>query len=62
MHQSLGLTGPQRLVLRIVGRFPGVTPSATFRECWRSARNRPGCVALSGYNRRARSFTCRHFD
>lgn len=27
MHQSLGLTGPQRLVLRIVGRSPGVTPS-----------------------------------
>ncbi|HVZ37333.1 MAG TPA: MarR family transcriptional regulator [Polyangiaceae bacterium] len=27
MHRSLGLTGPQRLVLRIVGRSPGVTPS-----------------------------------
>jgi DNA-binding MarR family transcriptional regulator len=24
MEQSLGVTGPQRLVLRIVGRFPGI--------------------------------------
>jgi DNA-binding MarR family transcriptional regulator len=24
MHRELGLTGPQRLVLRIVGRFPGL--------------------------------------
>ncbi len=25
MESSLGLTGPQRLVLRLVGRFPGIT-------------------------------------
>ena len=25
MERSLGLTGPQRLVLRIVGRFPGIS-------------------------------------
>jgi DNA-binding MarR family transcriptional regulator len=25
MHTSLGITGPQRLVIRIVGRFPGIT-------------------------------------
>jgi DNA-binding MarR family transcriptional regulator len=24
MHSSLGVTGPQRLVIRIVGRFPGI--------------------------------------
>jgi DNA-binding MarR family transcriptional regulator len=24
MHRSLGITGPQRLVIRIVGRFPGI--------------------------------------
>jgi DNA-binding MarR family transcriptional regulator len=24
MHTSLGVTGPQRLVIRIVGRFPGI--------------------------------------
>src|SRR5712692_5667998 len=26
METVLGITGPQRLVLRIVGRFPGVSP------------------------------------
>lgn len=26
MQRELGLTGPQRLVLRIVGRFPGIPP------------------------------------
>ena len=26
MAQSLGVTGPQRLVLRIVGRIPGISP------------------------------------
>lgn len=26
MKSSLGVTGPQRLVLRIVGRFPGILP------------------------------------
>jgi MarR family transcriptional regulator, organic hydroperoxide resistance regulator len=26
MERTLGVTGPQRLVLRIVGRFPGVSP------------------------------------
>jgi len=26
MEASLGITGPQRLVLRLVGRFPGVRP------------------------------------
>lgn len=26
MSASLGITGPQRLVLRIVGRFPGILP------------------------------------
>jgi DNA-binding MarR family transcriptional regulator len=25
MHTSLGITGPQRLAIRIVGRFPGIT-------------------------------------
>src|SRR4030042_7092354 len=25
MTSSLGITGPQRLVLRIIGRFPGIT-------------------------------------
>ncbi|MBS2032618.1 MAG: MarR family transcriptional regulator [Deltaproteobacteria bacterium] len=25
MERSIGLTGPQRLVLRIVGRYPGIT-------------------------------------
>jgi DNA-binding MarR family transcriptional regulator len=24
MHSSLGITGPQRLVIRVVGRFPGI--------------------------------------
>jgi len=27
MQERLGITGPQRLVLRLVGRAPGVTPS-----------------------------------
>ena len=27
MHQELGVTGPQRLALRVLGRFPGATPS-----------------------------------
>jgi DNA-binding MarR family transcriptional regulator len=26
MEATLGVTGPQRLVLRLVGRFPGITP------------------------------------
>jgi DNA-binding MarR family transcriptional regulator len=26
MARSLGVTGPQRLVIRIVGRFPGISP------------------------------------
>jgi DNA-binding MarR family transcriptional regulator len=26
MEQAIGVTGPQRLVIRIVGRFPGITP------------------------------------
>ena len=26
MERSIGLTGPQRLVLRIVGRYPGISP------------------------------------
>lgn len=26
MHRSLGVTGPQRLVVRIIGRFPRLTP------------------------------------
>src|SRR5512146_2700458 len=26
MAQSLGVTGPQRLVIRIVGRVPGISP------------------------------------
>ena len=25
MEQTLGVTGPQRMVIRIVGRFPGIT-------------------------------------
>lgn len=29
MAASLGVTGPQRLVLRVVGRFPGITPGET---------------------------------
>lgn len=27
MHAKLGLTGPQRLALRLVGSFPGLAPS-----------------------------------
>ncbi len=27
MYRRLGVTGPQRVVLRIVGRFPGITPA-----------------------------------
>src|SRR6188768_2867781 len=27
MHASIGITGPQRLVLRLIGRYPAVTPS-----------------------------------
>jgi MarR family transcriptional regulator, organic hydroperoxide resistance regulator len=27
MHASIGITGPQRLVLRLIGRYPEVTPS-----------------------------------
>jgi DNA-binding MarR family transcriptional regulator len=27
METALGVTGPQRLVIRLVGRFPGMTPS-----------------------------------
>lgn len=29
MAASLGVTGPQRLVLRVVGKFPGITPGET---------------------------------
>ena len=29
MAESLGVTGPQRLALRVVGRFPGITPGET---------------------------------
>lgn len=29
MSSSVGVTGPQRLALRIVGRFPGITPGET---------------------------------
>jgi len=29
MAGSLGVTGPQRLALRVVGRFPGITPGET---------------------------------
>ncbi|HET6348031.1 MAG TPA: MarR family transcriptional regulator [Candidatus Krumholzibacteria bacterium] len=28
MHSDLGLTGPQRLVVRIVGKFPGISAGA----------------------------------
>jgi len=31
MHKTLGITGPQRLVLRFVGLFPGVTPGRLAR-------------------------------
>ena len=31
MAATLGITGPQRLVVRIVGRFPGATPGALAR-------------------------------
>lgn len=27
MHASVGITGPQRLVVRLVGQFDGITPS-----------------------------------
>lgn len=27
MHAEIGITGPQRLVVRVVGRRPGITPS-----------------------------------
>jgi DNA-binding MarR family transcriptional regulator len=29
MAASLGVTGPQRLALRVVGKFPGITPGET---------------------------------
>ncbi|HRY42395.1 MAG TPA: MarR family transcriptional regulator [Thermoanaerobaculia bacterium] len=29
MAESVGVTGPQRLALRVVGRFPGITPGET---------------------------------
>jgi MarR family transcriptional regulator, organic hydroperoxide resistance regulator len=29
MAATLGLTGPQRLALRVVGKFPGITPGET---------------------------------
>ncbi len=29
MAASVGVTGPQRLALRVVGRFPGITPGET---------------------------------
>ncbi len=29
MSSSVGVTGPQRLALRVVGRFPGITPGET---------------------------------
>jgi DNA-binding MarR family transcriptional regulator len=29
MATALGVTGPQRLALRVVGRFPGITPGET---------------------------------
>lgn len=29
MAESVGVTGPQRLALRVVGRFPGITPGGT---------------------------------
>jgi DNA-binding MarR family transcriptional regulator len=29
MAASLGVTGPQRLALRLVGKFPGITPGET---------------------------------
>ncbi|MCL4809834.1 MAG: MarR family winged helix-turn-helix transcriptional regulator [Thermoanaerobaculia bacterium] len=29
MAGSLGVTGPQRLALRVVGKFPGITPGET---------------------------------
>lgn len=29
MVEELGVTGPQRLALRVVGRFPGITPGET---------------------------------
>lgn len=28
MKRELGVSGPQRLVIRLVGRFPGITPTA----------------------------------
>lgn len=31
MAATLGITGPQRLVIRIVGRFPGASPGALAR-------------------------------
>ncbi|MBI2377039.1 MAG: MarR family transcriptional regulator [Deltaproteobacteria bacterium] len=31
MNSSIGLTGPQRLVLRLVGRFPGI-PAGTLAD------------------------------
>jgi DNA-binding MarR family transcriptional regulator len=32
MHRTLGITGPQRLVLRIVGRLPGLSPGDLARH------------------------------
>lgn len=29
MAETVGVTGPQRLALRVVGRFPGITPGET---------------------------------
>jgi len=32
MHRELGITGPQRLVLRVIGDSPGLSPGAAARQ------------------------------
>jgi DNA-binding MarR family transcriptional regulator len=34
METTIGVTGQQRMIIRILGRYPGITPGAVARTLW----------------------------